>query len=234
MLEDLTLNRQSFLCRCGKNNCNQIGEEIVLIAPGFQKHLVPPIVTAVLGILLQLWYVIILSGLLILFVLFFFRDPSRHPEQENPNMILAPADGTIQEISTDLETNSILIRTTMTVFNVHVTRAPITGQIIESGAKNGAHYPIFFQQAKTQNQRKHIILENSKIKATIIFIAGFLARQIALYVKMGDTITQGQRLGIIKFGSEVDLIIHQPKIDLLIKKGDKTRAGETVIGVIKD
>ncbi len=184
---------------------------------------------------MQLWFVVVLSVLLIFFVLFFFRDPTRHPEQQNPHMMLAPADGTIQEISTDLETNSILIRTTMTVFNVHVTRAPIAGHITKSEAKNGAHYPIFFQRAKTQNQRKHIIIENSRIKATIIFIAGFLARQIALYVKMGDTVTQGQRLGIIKFGSEVDMIIHQPmKIDLLIKKGDKTRAGETVIGVIKD
>ena len=123
----------------------------------------------------------------------------------------------------------------MNVFNVHVTRAPISGAITESGATEGAHYPIFFQRATTLNKRKHLVLKNSRLKATLVFIAGFVARQIALYVKPGDTVTQGQRLGIIKLGSEVDLILHHPEeLQLLIKKGDKTRAGETIIGVFKD
>ena len=70
---------------------------------------------------------------------------------------------------------------------------------------------------------------------TLVFVAGFIARQIALYVQPGDIVTQGQRLGIIKLGSEVDLILHHPsKLKLLVKEGDKTQAGETVIGIFKD
>ena len=122
----------------------------------------------------------------------------------------------------------------MNVFNVHVTRAPISGVITESGATDGAHYPIFFQRATTLNNRKHLVLKNSRLQTTLIFIAGFVARQIALYVNPGDTVTQGQRLGIIKLGSEVDLILHHPaELQIGVKKGDKTRAGETVIGVFK-
>jgi len=206
-----------------------------VIAPGFQKYIVPPIATAVLGMILQLWYVVGLSALFILFLGYFFRDPPRQPVQQNPHVVLAPADGTIREISTDEETSSTLIRITMTLFNVHVTRAPISGLVTESGAKDGAHFPIFFQRAKTKNKRKHLVLKNSRLMTTLVFVAGFIARQIALYVKSGDMVTQGQRLGIIKLGSEVDLIRHQPiELQLLVKKGDKTRAGETVIGIFKD
>ena len=206
-----------------------------LIAPGFQKYLVPPIATIILGVLFNLWYVVGLSTLFILFVIYFFRDPSRQPVQQNPHIVLAPADGTIREISTDKETKSTLLRTTMNLFNVHVTRAPISGLVTESGEQAGAHFPIFFQRAKTQNQRKHLMIKSSKLMVTLVFVAGFIARQIALYVQPSDIVTQGQRLGIIKLGSEVDLILHHPsKLKLLVKEGDKTQAGETVIGIFKD
>lgn len=194
--------------------------------------MVPPIITAILGILVQQWYIVGLSVLLILFVVYFFRDPLRQPVEQNPHIVLAPADGTIREIAVDEKTNSLMIRTAMNVFNVHVTRAPISGVITESGVTEGAHYPIFLQRATVLNKRKHLVLKNSQLKATLIFIAGFVARQIALYVKPGDNVMQGQRLGIIKLGSEVDLILHNPsEVQILVKKGDKTRAGETVIGV---
>ena len=196
--------------------------------------MVPPIITAILGVLVRQWYIVGISLLLILFVLYFFRDPLRQPVEQNPYIVLAPADGTIREIKSNEETNSILIRTAMNVFNVHVTRAPISGVITESGATDGAHYPIFLQRATILNKRKHLVLKNSQLKATLIFIAGFVARQIALYVKPGDTVTQGQRLGIIKLGSEVDLILSDPSdVQILVKQGDKTRAGETIIGVFK-
>lgn len=177
-------------------------------------------------------------GLLVLFILFvfyFFRDPHRQPIQQNPHAVLSPADGTIREISTDNETKSTLLRITMNLFNVHVTRAPISGLVTESGEKAGAHFPIFFQRAKTHNQRKHLTIQSPRLTTTLVFVAGFVARQIALYVQPRDVVTQGQRIGIIKLGSEVDLILHQPaNLQLLVKKGDRTRAGETVIGVFKD
>lgn len=79
------------------------------------------------------------------------------------------------------------------------------------------------------------MIKNSKLLVTLVFVAGFIARQIALYVQPGDIVTQGQRLGIIKLGSEVDFILHHPSnLEVLVKKGAKTRAGETVIGIFKD
>lgn len=205
-----------------------------MFAPGFQKYLIPPIITTILGGLVRRWYIVGLSVLVILFVLYFFRDPLRQPVEQNPRVVLAPADGIVREIVTDEKNNSILIRTAMNVFNVHVTRAPISGVITESGDTNGAHYPIFLQRATILNKRKHLVLKNSKLKTTLIFIAGFVARQIALYVNPGDNVIQGQRLGIIKLGSEVDLILHNPSDLLLcVKQGDKIRAGESVLGVFK-
>jgi phosphatidylserine decarboxylase len=190
---------------------------------------------AILGALLSRWYIVGLCTLLILFVIYFFRDPLRQPIEQNPHVVLAPADGTVREIASDEKTNSLLIRTAMNVFNVHVTRAPISGVITESGETDGAHYPIFLQRATTLNKRKHLVLKNSQLKTTLIFIAGFVARQIALYVKPGDNVIQGQRLGIIKLGSEVDLILqHHSDWQIRVKQGDKTRAGETIIGVFKD
>jgi len=176
------------------------------------------------------------------FIIQFFRDPQR----ETPNsddIIVAAADGRIlsgkidkievidsshpllDKITEDDE--AILVSTFMSPFDVHVNRAPITGKIIHS-----SYYPGKFKIAKgkisTENEKNLIVIEGKYGRVGIIQMAGFIARRIIQYVNVGETVEIGTRIGMIRFGSRVDLVI--PKdCDILVDIGSKPKAGETII-----
>ncbi|MHA2248149.1 MAG: phosphatidylserine decarboxylase [Candidatus Hodarchaeales archaeon] len=170
----------------------------------------------------------------ILFVLcghlFFFRDPNR-PIVEEPNALLAPADGKIFEI--DSVTGIIRIR--MSLFNVHVTRIPISGIIKEITYFKGKHWPFFsfLYRGTIENSRQTIQIENSLGIFKIVQIVGILARRCDCNYKRGDQIQQGKRLGIIYYGSEVDVHFPGDKFEILVQKGEKTIAGITSLAILK-
>ncbi len=172
--------------------------------------------------------------ILFVFTLYFFRDPDRTPPQGD-NLVLAPADGEIvliKEVQEDefLKAGAIQVSIFMSPLNVHVNRFPISGTVGLYRHIPGEYLVAFEEKSSLRNERTHIGVQNSRFKVLFKQIAGFVARRIVANIKEGDKAVAGERFGMIKFGSRVDVIV--PKnLELKVKLGDKTVAGETVLAV---
>ncbi|MFX0013538.1 MAG: phosphatidylserine decarboxylase [Promethearchaeota archaeon] len=163
--------------------------------------------------------------------LFFFRDPDREIKSDS-QLIYAPADGKIYEI----DGSKGIIRIRMSIFDVHVTRIPITGTIFDIKSQKGKHWPFlsFIGRGSYENSRQIINIKNSIGEFLVVQIVGIIARRCIVYFSVGDHIQQGERLGMIYYGSEVDIHFPPEKFEILAKKKDKTVAGQTPIAKLKD
>ena len=166
---------------------------------------------------------------------FFFRDPYRIVPQRD-GLVMAPADGVvigIEPMAPPAELNlGTEIRTRVSIFlsllDVHVTRAPVAGRIETSAHTAGIYRNAAAPEAPSQNERQNIVIEaKNAARLGVVLVAGFVARRIVTDVKAGNIITAGERLGIIRFGSRVELYL--PPSTLLVSEGQRTLAGETVI-----
>ena len=178
-----------------------------------------------------------LGFLITFFILWFFRDPDRNSPNEE-GKIISPADGKICLI--DLSTppkelnygNKEMLRVCifMNVFNVHVNRSPVKGKIKKIEYKKGSFFNASLDKASEKNERNSIIISTENgIEIIVVQIAGLIARRILSFVNNGDRLNSGERFGLIRFGSRVD--VYLPKsYKSEVKLGDKTIAGETIIG----
>lgn len=164
-------------------------------------------------------------------VLLFFRDPSRRYEGE-VGVVLAAADGLITRVDT-LENPELgpgryhRIVTFLSVFDVHVQKVPAAGEVIASRYSAGKKIAAFYEHAGDVNE-KHLtaIRRSNGDLVGVIQIAGLLARRVVCYLKEGDHVHRGQSMGLIKFGSRVDLLVPE-SYRVLVKKGDRVKNGET-------
>jgi phosphatidylserine decarboxylase len=170
--------------------------------------------------------------LLFMFCLFFFRNPKR-TAPDVPDVLISPADGRVVEIR-DVAAREFLdgerkrIAIFMSPIDVHVNRAPCPGRVISVVHRRGGFGMAFKKSVDEINERNYILLENGKERVLMVQIAGFLARRITCYVKGGDEVRKGQAVGIISFGSRVD--VYLPKgYESMVDLQDKVRAGVTVI-----
>ena len=175
------------------------------------------------------------TGLLTLFVIYFFRDPERHPPSLE-NAVLTPADGRILEVrNMDGNDNpwgrpAIKISIFMNVFNVHVNRIPIQGTIKQISYHPGKFMSADLDKASEQNENNRVTLETADSKEILIIqIAGLVARRIACWIKEGDSVKIGQRFGLIRFGSRLEVFL-PPESIIIAQVGQKVTAGETIIG----
>jgi len=176
-----------------------------------------------------------ISFILTVWVYYFFRDPERFPIQDD-NYLVSPADGVISNI---IETNGpkelgldkeqyTRISIFMNVFNCHVNRAPASGKINKIFYKPGKYINASLDKASEENERNYIELDTSSgEKIIIVQIAGLIARRIVCEVKEDDAISQGNKFGIIRFGSRVD--VYFKNFTLMVKKNQNTIAGETIV-----
>ena len=156
----------------------------------------------------------------VVFLLWFFRDPERNIKICK-NCMVAPADGKV----IDIRGRTICIF--MNFQNVHVNRIPLAGTIRNVEHKKGGYIPAFCKDSD-RNERNIITIDTEHGDVSVTQIAGTVTRRIITYVKEGDVIQQGQRYGMIRFGSRVDVTI--PEVfDISCKKGDRVYGGETVI-----
>jgi phosphatidylserine decarboxylase len=166
-------------------------------------------------------------------LIIFFRDP----ERDIGKGIVACADGRIREIinvEDDYVGVSVRISTFMNLHNVHVNRMPIDGKITDIVHKSGFHLPAFKKESE-KNERVIIKLESEIGKIKIIQIAGTLARRIVPYINKKNKLKKGERIGIIRLGSRVDLYLPNRGIKkIYVKKGDIVKAGENTIAEIDD
>jgi len=189
-------------------------------------------------ILLVIWPLLsFVSFLITFFILWFFRDPERNtPIAEEK--IISPADGKVCLIDLSVPPEELQYGTEemqrvcifMNVFNVHVNRIPVKGEIKKIIYKEGSFFNASLDKASEKNERNSIIImtENG-IEIVVVQIAGLIARRILSFVSNGDKLNSGERFGLIRFGSRVD--VYLPKtFKPEVKVGDKTIAGETIIG----
>lgn len=173
------------------------------------------------------------SSVLLVLILQFFRNPKRNT-QENPNHIIAPADGkvvVIEEVTEHeyFEDKRIQVSIFMSPLNVHVNRYPITGEVKYAKYHPGKFLVAWHPKSSIENERTTVVVEN-KTTGPILFrqIAGALARRIVMYSKKDDQAKQGEDMGFIKFGSRIDIFLPlDAKINA--KLNNAVRGGETVI-----
>ena len=174
--------------------------------------------------------------LLSLFFVFFFRDPERKiPSGEN--LIISSADGKVILIKPFENLDFVgekgtLVSVFMSVFDVHVNRAPVSGKIKYFKYNPGRFHPAFKDKASLENEQTELGLENEHGKIILKQIAGIIARRIVCKVKPGDSVKAGQRFGMIKFGSRVDLFLPE-NVEIKVELNQKVKAGETIIGIFK-
>lgn len=168
---------------------------------------------------------------------YFFRNPNRTiPTDEH--LVVSPADGTVQDV-VELEDDDFIkgpctkIVIFLSVFNVHVNRSPIAGEIKCQKYVCGRFRPAYKDEVGFDNERHMLGIENEKgFRVTVTQIAGILARRIVSWVTLDDNMSKGQVYGLIKFGSCTELVVPR-SVEVLVKKGDKVRGGESVLGRIK-
>ncbi len=162
------------------------------------------------------------------FLLSFFRDPERVPTGDE-STIVSPADGTVLSAAAAPESPSGAVRRLsifMSVFNCHVNRAPVSGLLADYAYCPGKKMAAFDEKCSTENEQNRITLQAAAGPVTFKQIAGVLARRIVFYPRPGDRLVRGQRIGIILFGSRVDLFVPDAA-ELLVNPGDKVKAGRT-------
>lgn len=159
------------------------------------------------------------------FMVLFFRDPERKVEVSDTYMI-SPADGTV----IDIRGRKICIF--MFLQNVHVNRAPISGKIKQITYKKGGYLPAYWKDSE-RNERNEFIIHSKYGDVSVTQIAGTIARRIVSYSQVNDIIEQGQRIGMIRFGSRVDVTIPHD-FEIIVRKGERVLAGKTIIAIIKN
>jgi phosphatidylserine decarboxylase len=165
------------------------------------------------------------------FVTYFFRDPKRSIPME-PGLLLAPADGKIVAVSPlqhDLaQPSGTLVSIFLSVFDVHINRAPMAGTVVDVCHQPGKFLPAFRADASSMNEQNMVTLQAGDTRVIVKQITGILARRIVCRVKAGDMLTAGERFGLIRFGSRVDILI-PPEFDVHARLGQRVRGGESVL-----
>lgn len=203
-----------------------------IVKEGYRYIAVLALVTLVVALTVNPFWSIV-PGVLLIFVTFFFRNP----ERDIPNddiLVMSPADGKVMsicEVYDDEFLNEVGTKVTifLSVFDVHVNRSPIAGEVKYQQYTCGRFRPAYKESAGCENERHSIGLENGNMRVLVTQVAGILARRIVSWVTLGSVLMQGERYGMIKFGSCTEVVV--PKtVKILVKKGDRVKGGETVIG----
>lgn len=192
--------------------------------------LVPAIIMFVIG-----WWVggallVLLAG----FMAFFFRDPKRDCPVDD-TIILSPADGkvvVVAPVDANVKDSPTQVSIFLSPLNVHINRSPIAGEIIDFAYKPGAFHVASLDIASVENEQNVITVRGRLMTLVYRQIAGVLARRVVFWKKQGDKVTAGERIGLMKFSSRMDVIIPS-EAEVLVTKGQKVVGGITIIGRVK-
>ena len=182
-----------------------------------------------------IWGFTYADALLLLFIIFFFRDPDRvTPEGEG--LVISAADGKVvlvKEVSFPELSDEKLIQVSvfLSVFNVHVNRIPVSGVVDEIKYYPGKFLAAWNEKASLENEQTLISIDTGSKKIYFKQIAGLIARRIVWKLESGQSVSAGERFGLIRFGSRVDILLPL-NAEIRVKVGENVKGGETVIGVI--
>ena len=180
---------------------------------------------------------ILLSAALLVFVTYFFRNPMRILEVQDPNLLIAPADGRIVVVEPTMENEyfheqRLQVSIFMSPFNVHANWYPIEGTVLVSEHQDGSHKGAWLPKSSTENERSLVVIETpSKVQLAVRQIAGAMARRIVTYAKAGGKAHRNEHFGFIKFGSRVDLYLPL-NTEIFVQVGEHVKGNDTIIGRI--
>ncbi len=190
-----------------------------------------PLILAFLLLVLGQWQLACILFALALFMVFFFRDPKRHVPIES-NLVVAPADGRVTRVAkldpANVNSPSV-VSIFLSVFDVHINRAPIAGTISDVTYTKGRFLIATSSNASLVNEQNAVTIEGERMTVVCKQIAGVLARRIVCWKRSGDEVALGEKFGLIKFSSRTDLIL-PPEVKVAVEVGSRVRGGVTVIG----
>ncbi len=197
---------------------------------------VPFFFLAILSFVAGRWLLFTISLVFTFSFFFFFRDPKRQIPQDK-NLILAPADGKVIKIENVKSLPSFPFPATvvsifLSLLDVHITRTPLSGTVRKIEDKPGLFFPAYKDDASQKNKSTSVFINGKKTNILINQIAGFAARRIKCFIKKNEKITRGQKIGLIYFGSRVDIYLPR-EVRLKVSLNQKVKAGETSIAEIK-
>ena len=193
-----------------------------------------PLVLTAGGLIGLRLYVLGASFLILaLLVLNFFRDPDRRIPTE-PGAMVSPADGRVVQIADDEFAGRPVRRVSifMSPLDVHVNRSPIPGTVRDITYRRGAFHVASLERASVENEQNIFTVEGEDGTVVVKQIAGLLARRIVFWKRQGDQLARGERVGLIKFGSRVDVLV-DPGVEIRVKVGDHIRAGSDILGYVR-
>lgn len=182
---------------------------------------------------------LILTATLLVFVSYFFRNPVRVLEIDDPNFIIAPADGRVVVVEPTEENEyfhepKLQVSIFMSPFNVHANWYPVEGNIIVSEHQKGRHKGAWLPKSSTENERSLVVIETpTKVQIAVRQVAGAMARRIVTYAKPGHQAHRNTHLGFIKLGSRVDMYLPL-NTEMYVAVGESVRGNETVIGRLQE
>jgi len=210
----------------GVESCMQIVRE------GYKFVVVPLIIGLVLLIISWSGFSValgIVCILISLFCLYFFRDP-KVEIPKGDDLILSPCSGRVLEVSENEKEK--IVRVFLSILDVHLQRSPVAGKVVNVEYKPGKFLRAMKPQAHMVNEQNIITIKNESGEYIVKQIAGAIARRCVSWVKAGDILRPGDKIGLIKFGSQVDL--HMPKVvNIKVKRGDKVISGVTIFAAVK-
>jgi phosphatidylserine decarboxylase len=189
----------------------------------------PPIILGIASWLVGLRLLAIVLLLLGAFVLYFFRDPDRAIPAE-AGAVVSPADGRIVAIVDEAMGSrpGRRISIFLAIWNVHVNRAPFAGRIMRVDYRPGQFQMAMKETASAQNEQNIVMMETARGEMMFKQIAGLIARRVILWKKAGDEVATGERVGLVRFGSRVDLWL-PPEAEITIKMGDNVAGGSSIL-----
>ena len=182
---------------------------------------------------------LVLTAMLLVFVTYFFRNPVRVLEIDDPNFIIAPADGRVVVVEPTDENEyfhekKLQVSIFMSPFNVHANWYPIEGTVLVSEHQKGRHKGAWLPKSSTENERSLVVIETeSKVPVAIRQVAGAMARRIVTYAKPGHFAHRNTHLGFIKLGSRVDMYLPLDT-EMFVEVGDSVRGNETIMARLAD
>lgn len=172
------------------------------------------------------------------YMLFFFRDPERHPP-DDPNAVVAGADGIlvrIADVREDefLKSDSVRLSIFLSLFDVHVNRAPLSGRVKVLDYRPGKRFFTFQEKSSEFNQHNVILIEGERGRCLLKQIVGPVCRRVVHWLSVDQSVATGERIGMMKFGSRLDMVFPTADVEIVATEGQTVRAGETVVARLKE
>jgi len=196
------------------------------VAPEGWPLIAVPAVCALAAAAVGWWIVAAGLGTAAVAIAAFFRDPPRNVPRDSRN-VLAPADGKVTAMEPGPD-GSLRVSIFLSVFDVHLNRAPVAGRVEAVRYRPGRVLPANLARSATENEQNELCIDSVHGSVRVVQIAGIIARRIVCRVQPGDELALGERFGMIRFGSRTDVLL-PPGAEPEISKGDRCRAGQTVI-----